>query len=155
MNPTGRSVGGSPIYEQEGHYYVPIVATVGWNVDFVGREVDFDGNPLEGIIHVFNPEWLAHEKERQEEERIRLENAKSFPVEGMSGEFHKGGLLEVWRADSDEPSPYETIEIAIEACHFCNGETACVHFTDDYTEFNVCQQCLNKIFDAFDKKVTG
>lgn len=162
MNPTVRNAGGSPVYEREGRYFVEVgIGTIGWGVYPMWREIDFDGKPI-GINSFPMPEmWIfpdpavvAAEKAKEEAKRQWLDKAKEFPVEGMLGNYDKYGDLCVWPANDDGD---EHVRIATGQCAFCLKETPIASVSANYyeDEIDVCRECLDKMFDVFNKKVTG
>lgn len=80
-----------------------------------------------------------------------------FPISGMSGEYAQDNSnLRVWPSHEDEhPS---ALFVRDEKCSFCVNDWIALfieHPDDNGDRLAICQSCLNKVFDAFDKKVTG
>jgi hypothetical protein len=148
-------VGGSPVYEREGRRFVEAgIGTIGWQVYQLYNEIDIDGNPtgenypqpMDWMF--FDPAAVAALQKLLEEHRQRLERASKFPVEGMSGEFSDDGLkaLYIWPTDEDAD---ETMHLWVDKCVFCTGEKPVVSVVAGYDSFDVCRDCLGKMFDAF------
>lgn len=75
-----------------------------------------------------------------------------FPVEGMAGRWD-GGVMYVWPSLQDADIG---VEIKKRSCDFCEAGTSTVFIgTEEYGHLDVCQECLNKMFEAFWKRVAG
>lgn len=150
------SAGTPDIYERDGRRFAPAgMGTIGWGIYPLYREIDFNGNviddfprPLEWIFP--DPAVVAEQKRREEEERQRLERARDFPVEGMSGEFDDSGYLAVWpTSEGDELY----VALSVNKCDFCTAEKETVSIaTSDYGSLNVCRGCLGNMFYALETK---
>lgn len=109
-------------------------------------------------------EQSVHLKEAQRriqelEIQLALEKGKKFPVDGISGEFleHEGRKSVAFWPASVKTWPKRT-RIVDGKCDFCGSEWHVLEIDSAEGEYDyacACQSCLNKVFDAFDKAVTG
>ncbi len=93
---------------------------------------------------------LDEAQKRIKELELELADLR-FPIQGMSGEITENVMV-VWRTDRDKN---DRLDFELDTCHFCEKEVATLYVVDDYVDVHVCRECLGKMFDTFDKKVTG
>lgn len=135
-----------------------------------------DGNPLydfhtptpEEIVEInktieenrernkeLNERWENERNEREakwkQERALWLEEARKFPVDGMSGEFDDAAM-EVWRTNDADEWP-DKLKFVKGKCDFCEAETIVLEVAnaaDEYPYQSACRGCLGKMFYAFE-----
>lgn len=94
----------------------------------------------------------ARRRRDTEEALRRMTCDANIPIEGMSGEFIEDDFVRVWPTGADEDI---YVELLTSRCDFCEAKRRTVKIgTEEYGSMDVCQSCLNKMFDVFQAKVT-
>ncbi len=94
-------------------------------------------------------EAQKHIKELERE--LAIEVGKQLGILAARLRFYDSDMY-VWPAGSEEG---EYLYFGTGLCNFCGHNVKILTIEADYNHMQVCRECLSKMFDAFDKKVTG